>query len=309
MPIRWYGVMYIVSFSVAYLLYSYQIKRQAQSKVKYEEWQNCFFWSIMGLLLGARIFSCLFYGDASYYLTHPWMMFWPFSGGKFVGLPGMSYHGGVIGVIVASLIYCRIKHIPFMRFTDFLAAAVPLGYTFGRLGNFINAELYGRVTSKPWGMIFPAAPKFSTNKEWVRAIADKVGIQYTIGEYISLPRHPSQLYEAFFEGIVLFLILWFLMKPLCRKKRLAPGTMFGSYLFGYGFIRFIIEYFRQPDAYIGYVFAWGKENDNIAIFQSILNISKGQVYCFLMIVAGLAIVAAVNILRGKNEHKRKAENA
>lgn len=308
LPIRWYAVMYLVAFAFAYLLFRYEWKHDGQIQLEKDDVSDLFFWGILGLLIGARVGSCLFYSDTVYYLTHPWMMFWPFKNGHFVGLPGMSFHGGVIGLVLSVFIFCKVKKISFLKVADMLAAAIPLGYTFGRLGNFINGELYGRVALKG-GMLFPDATPFSTNLEWVQNACDQLGISYTLGSYVNLPRYPSQLYEAFVEGILLFLILWFLIRPLKIRKNLPDGVVMGGYFIGYGLGRFIIEYFRQPDADIGYVISLGEKSDNIALFQSFLNISKGQIYCFIMILCGVALIVAVSILDRKRveDDKRKSK--
>ena len=298
LPIRWYAVMYIFAFATAYLLLIQEMK--SEKIIKRETIEDAFFWCILGLLAGARIGSCLFYDDAVYYLTKPWMIFWPFRNGTFIGLPGMSYHGGVLGALVAGLIYCRVKKVNFMKAADLVTAAIPFAYTWGRIGNFINGELYGRVTTSPLGMIFPSAERFSTTHGWVREIADKVGLEYIAGDYVNLPRWPSQLFEAFFEGLVLGAIIWFIVRNLKEKRNLADGTILGSYIFGYGFIRFILEYFRQPDSDIGYVLG---HSTNIYLFESISNISKGQVFCFIMVLGGLAIIAGVNLI-GKRKKER-----
>lgn len=294
LPVRWYAVMYIVAFAIAYLLFRYQVRHDGRLEMSKDDSENMFLLCIVLLLVGAHLFSVFFYSDASYYLTHPWLIFWPFENGRFVGLPGMSYHGGVVGAIIGGIIFARRKKYDFFLLADTACAGIPLGYAFGRIGNFINAELYGRVTASPIGMVFPYAEKFSTNYEWVRNICDKVGIEYALGEYVNLPRHPSQLYEALFEGVVLWLVLWFICRPMIRKYALKPGSMLSFYLFGYGFARFFIEYFRQPDSNIGYVIALGKESDNIAVFQSFFNISKGQVFCFLMMAAAVVLYLYVN---------------
>ena len=294
LPIRWYAVMYVVAFAIAYALYAYQLGQDKGGDIDADTSQTLFIVAVIGLLVGARLFSVLFYSDASYYLTHPWMIFWPFRNGRFVGLPGMSYHGGVVGAVVAGWIYARRKGFAFLRQVDYIVAGIPLGYTFGRLGNFINAELYGRVSSVPWAMVFPDAPSFSTSEEWVRRMADHHGIAYSIGDMVNLPRHPSQLYEALFEGVVLFLILWFICRPLMHRHALKPGSMLSFYMFGYGFFRFFIEYCRQPDADIGYVITLGGGGDEIALFQSFGNISKGQVFCLVMMVAAIILFAVVN---------------
>ncbi len=306
LPIRWYAVMYLVAFGITYVLFRYQCTHDNYLRLSSDESQTFFFYGILFLLLFARLFSVFFYSDGWYYLTHPWMIFWPFRDGHFVGLPGMSYHGGVVGALVGGIIFCRFYKQKLLRITDTAVAAIPLGYTFGRLGNFINAELYGRVTEVPWGMVFPTAPPFSTNEEWVRNIADRIGFEYVIGDVINLPRHPSQLYEALFEGVVLFLILWFVIRPWKLKKRLPDGTVFSFYLMGYGLFRFFIEYCRQPDADIGYVIALGDKSDNIALFQSFLNISKGQIFCLIMITAG-ALLLAFLLWRYRHGYREEAD--
>ena len=309
LPIRWYSVMYLVAFAIAYGLYRWQLKKEPLGEIDSDTSEMLFIWAVIGLLIGAHLFSVLFYSDTSYYLTHPWMIFWPFRNGRFVGLPGMSYHGGVVGALVAGIIYSRVKKFHLLRYVDYIVAGIPLGYTFGRIGNFLNAELYGRVTTKPWGMVFPGATLFSTGEEWVRQVADAHGIEYVVGDLVNLPRHPSQLYEAFFEGIVLFLLLWFICRPLVKRKNLKPGSMLAFYIFGYGFFRFFIEYCRQPDANIGYVIAAGPGSGNIALFQSFLNISKGQVFCLIMIASAIVLFFFVNRRKVDNvgtRDKRKA---
>ncbi|MGN1163463.1 MAG: prolipoprotein diacylglyceryl transferase, partial [Candidatus Ornithospirochaeta sp.] len=298
LPIRWYAVMYIFAFATAYIFFMKELKEKENRGIEKEKAEDFFIWVIIGLLAGARIGSCLFYDDAVYYLTHPWMIFWPFRNGQFVGLPGMSYHGGVIGAIAAGLIFCKIKKLDFMKMADLIAAAVPFAFTWGRLGNFINAELYGRVTTSPLGMIFPYAETFSTTHQWVRDVADKVGIVYAPGEYVNLPRWPSQLFEAFFEGIVLGVIVWFVVRRIKKSRNLPDGTILGSYILGYGLVRFFIEYFRQPDRDIGYVIG---NSTNIYLFESMSNISKGQVFCLLMILGGALLLIGINLKRKKRK--------
>lgn len=297
LPIRWYAVMYLVAFFVAYLLFRYQCRHDGVIEMNASESQDFFFIAILLLLVFARLFSVLFYSDPVYYLTHPWMIFWPFRDGRFVGLPGMSYHGGVVGCVLGGYIYARRHKRSLLQLTDIVTAGIPLGYTFGRLGNFINAELYGRVTTKPWGMIFPGASPFHADEAWVQEIARKVGLEAASGSLINLPRHPSQLYEALFEGIVLFLILFFIIRPIKKKKGMPHGFVFSFYLIGYGVFRFFIEYCRQPDSNIGYVINGGG-GGNIALFESFLNISEGQIFCLLMIAAGALLLAFVLARRG-----------
>jgi phosphatidylglycerol:prolipoprotein diacylglycerol transferase len=285
LPFHWYGLMYLVAFLITYLLFRYQVKRDSL-EMSEDDITGLFFWTILGLLLGARVFATLVYDTTGIYLEKPWLIFWPFDEEmNFTGLQGMSYHGGVIGAVIGSYIYCRRRSFRFLKIADIAAAGIPLGYTFGRLGNFINGELWGRVTTSPIGMIFPQAPGFSTRHEWVRRIADEVGISYASGEVINLPRHPSQLYEAFFEGIALWLVLWFLFRPRNRY----PGRLLGLYLIGYGLVRFFIEYVREPDIGIGFPISFAAETYPQALFLSPWNFTTGQIFNALMIIAGVLL--------------------
>jgi phosphatidylglycerol:prolipoprotein diacylglycerol transferase len=236
--IRYYSLMYIVAFFITYLLVVYRIRSE---KLDYSEEavQDYFIWAIIGLLLGARIGYVLFY-NLEFYLS-----FDISDGFRYVGISGMSYHGGLAGVALATVIFCRKRGISFFHFADLLCSAIPLGYTFGRIGNFINGELFGRTTDHAWGMYFPLDPLFQL-------------------------RHPSQLYEALFEGIVLFVILWSI-----RKKKYVEGFIFSSYLIGYGIARFFIEFVREPDFQMGFVAG---------------SVTMGQVLCLLMIALGITLI-------------------
>jgi len=249
--LQYYGLMYIVAFACTYFLALYRIRREDRFEIDVEQLQGLMTAMILGLIIGARLGYVLFY-NLFYYLHHPLEIILPFefSGGfHFTGITGMSYHGGLIGVVAAAFIFVRKNDLSFFHMADLIVPCIPLGYTFGRLGNFINGELYGRVTDHPIGMFFPLAPGPGR-------------------------RHPSQLYEAFFEGIVLFVFLW-----AVKGRFKTRGAMLAVYLMGYGLVRFFIEYARQPDAHLGFVF---------------LSFSMGQMLCLAMILAGgilLAILA------------------
>lgn len=303
LPIRWYGLMYIVAFGITYLLFRYQASHGEIENCGAEEIDDLFFRAIILLLVGARLVSQLVYEGSVYNWTHPWMIFWPFRDGKFVGLAGMSYHGGLIGAVLGGLWAAKKYKRSFFEYADTACAAIPLGYTFGRLGNFINGELWGRVSLKPWAMVFPDAPRLSTEYAWVRTMAEEAGIPYKSGGFVNLPRHPSQLYEALFEGVVLFLVLWFIVRP--RRKRHNSGFILGAYLIGYGIARFFIEYFRAPDEQLGYIIKGGPGADIIDIFSSFWNISLGQIFCFCMVVAGVVLIAVRDgqIRKGRTAEK------
>ncbi len=286
--IRWYGLMYVFAFATAYFVFMRQVKEGALNTDTYtatdDDISGFFTLGILMLLLGARIFSCLVYDTSTTYLTKPWLMFWPFdSQGNFIGLAGMSYHGGAIGGFLGMIIWCKRHKQPVFKWIDAMGIAIPLGYTFGRLGNFLNGELFGRITTMPWGMVFPAAQRFSASIPWVQEFMEKCGMTATTS-LVNLPRHPSQLYEAFFEGIVLFIILWSL-----RKKKPFDGFITGLYFIGYGVFRFVIEYFRQPDLELGYRMGPAKDAP-VYMNVSLANLSTGQGLCILMVFAGLLII-------------------
>jgi phosphatidylglycerol:prolipoprotein diacylglycerol transferase len=281
--------MYLIGFAITYLLFTRQARTRKLDWSE-DDISGLFFWGILGLLVGARIFATIVYDTSGIYQEKPWLVFWPFEGKRFVGLQGMSYHGGLIGAVVGAVVYCHVRRMDTLEVGDLVVAGIPLGYTFGRLGNFINAELYGRVTTSAFGMYFPGAARFSAKEDWVRAIAEKTGTPIPSPEaLLNLPRHPSQLYEALFEGLVLWAVLWAL-----RNRRPFKGFLIGAYVIGYGLVRFVIEYFREPDADLGYRIQFVHDGVPPALFSSPFNFSTGQVLCALMIVGGavwLAIAA------------------
>jgi phosphatidylglycerol:prolipoprotein diacylglycerol transferase len=284
--LRWYGLMYVFAFATAFLVLKKVAKEGALDTPTYKITEDDLFsfisTGIVFLLIGARVFSTLIYDTSGLYWKKPWLIFWPFdSNMHFTGFAGMSYHGGFVGGLLGMIIWCKRHKQPILKWIDAMVCAIPLGYTFGRLGNFLNGELYGRITTMPWGVVFPDAEKFSSSLPWVKEIAAKIGMNISNMSLVNLPRHPSQLYEAFFEGIVLWAIIW-----LCRKHKKFDGTLACIYTGGYGIFRFIIEYFREPDADIGYRIA---KDSSAPIYTntSLLNFSTGQILCFLMILAAV----------------------
>jgi phosphatidylglycerol:prolipoprotein diacylglycerol transferase len=246
--LQYYGLMYIVAFATVYGLVRYRLRHEKRFAVTPDQARDVTVNMILGVIIGGRLGYVVFY-NPGYYLRNPLEIILPFSfsnGITFTGISGMSFHGGLICLLIAAWLYVRKAGLSFREMADLFAPAVPLGYTFGRIGNFINGELYGRMTTSPIGMQFPQAPG--------RAL-----------------RHPSQLYEAFFEGILLFLVLW-----LLRKRSFPRGAMLSFFLIGYGTVRFFIEYFRQPDAHLGFV--W-------------LQFSMGQVLCAIMVASGILLFA------------------
>jgi phosphatidylglycerol:prolipoprotein diacylglycerol transferase len=198
----------------------------------------------------------------------------------------MSYHGGVIGGILSILIYSKVKKWDYREIGDMYAASIPLGFTFGRLGNFINGELYGRITAGPFGIIFPHGGIHPSDKHFaaIRDGAEQLGLTAIAGPggVLNYPRHPSQLYEMIFEGIVLWAIIWFF-----RNRKPFKGFLITLYLSGYGLFRFVIEYFREPDADLGYRIDFARTNIPPALGHPLLSFSTGQILCFWMIVLGL----------------------
>jgi len=239
--VHWYGIMYALALLSAIFVAKWLIKKD-KLPISSDLFDSYIWWVEIGVILGARLGYIIFYDPNSmYYLTHPWQIFNPFINGEFTGISGMSYHGGLVGAIIGGWIYSRRYKLSFFSIADTVAYAAPLGYTFGRLGNFINGELWGRTTGLPWGMVFPGGGP--------------------------VPRHPSQLYEAFLEGIVLFCLLMFL-----HFRRVATGIPFFAFLAGYGCFRFLIELVREPDAHLGYL--WDM-------------VTMGQLLSIPMIIVGI----------------------
>lgn len=240
-PVRvsWYGLMYILGFLISYILVRHQMKKKdfGISKIEVE---NLYFYLIIGLVIGARLGYVIFY-DLKMYLSNPFEIIAIWHG-------GMSFHGGLIGVLVVGILFSWKNKKSFWKISDLIIVTVPIGLGLGRIGNFINGELYGRVTDVPWGMIFPKG-----------------------GE---LPRHPSQLYECALEGVTLFFILWFL-----KDKKLPSGVLLSIFLSLYGFFRFFVEFFREPDAHLGFI---------IGPF------TMGQVLSSFMIIGGIFLFIYLN---------------
>lgn len=298
--LRWYGLMYVFAFGTAYFILQKVAKEGMLNNKNYEATEDDIFsfiaTGIVFLLIGARVFSTLVYDTSGLYWKKPWLIFWPFQNGHFTGLAGMSYHGGFIGGLLGMIIWCKKHKQPVAKWIDAMVCAIPLGYTFGRLGNFMNGELFGRITTMPWGIIFPGAERFSTSLPWVNDFAEKIGMDISNLNVVNLPRHPSQLYESLFEGLILWTIIW-----NCRKHKKFDGMLACIYTGGYGLVRFVIEYFREPDADLGYRLA---KDSSAPIYTntSLLNISTGQILCFLMI-AGSIIIAAILWIKEKKKQK------
>lgn len=228
---RWYGLMYLFAFAAGWLLAVIRI-RKPDSGWKQEEFDDLATWVILGIILGARLGHVIFY-DLLYYLHDPLEIFKIWNG-------GMSFHGGLLGVLTAVYFHGRKYKRHFLEITDFVVPLVPTGLFFGRMGNFINGELWGRVSDVPWAMVFPHAGH--------------------------LPRHPSQLYEAFLEGLLLFAVLW-----IYSGKKRDLGKVSGVFALGYGIMRFCVEFVREPETSFA-AFGW---------------MTTGQALCLPMILLGL----------------------
>jgi len=238
--VHWYGIMYILALLSALYIAKYLVKKDKLS-ISEKTLDDYFIWVEIGVILGARIGYFIFYvPNNGYYFTHPWQMFNPFVDGEFVGIRGMSYHGAVIGFTIATLLFVKFKKVDLWKLLDIVAVAVPAGYIFGRLGNFLNQALIGRPTDMPWGI-------------YVNGIL----------------RHPSQLYEAFFEGFVIFIILF-----LYRQKKRFDGELIALYMILYGIFRSFCEMFREPDPQLGFIIG---------------HFTMGELLSFVMIFAGFVI--------------------
>lgn len=238
LAVRWYGLMYLLAFVAVILLGRRRIRTQPSSGWSNQMLDDILFFGVLGVVLGGRLGYVLFY-KPDYYFAHPLEILYIWEG-------GMSFHGGFLGVLAAMWLYARRVGLHWLMITDFIAPLVPLGLAFGRLGNFINAELWGRATDLPWAMVFPTTDPTLT------------------------PRHPSQLYEMGLEGIALFILIWW------YSSRPRPtGAVSAVFLIGYGSARFMTEFAREPDAFLGYL---------------ALHLSMGQWLSLPMIVAGIIML-------------------
>ena len=235
LKVHWYGLTYLIGFVGAYFLMNYRAKKTGE--FTQEQVSDLVFWGALGVILGGRFGYVLFY-NFSHFLSDPLSLFAIWEG-------GMSFHGGMLGVMISLTLYGRKINKTFFELMDFVVPVVPIGLGAGRIGNFIGGELWGRVTDVPWAMVFPRADEF--------------------------PRHPSQLYQFALEGVALFLIVWFFSsKP--RPRMVVSGVFLASY----GVFRFIVEFARQPDSHIGFLYGdW---------------LTMGQVLSTPMILIGIAFV-------------------
>lgn len=242
--LRWYGVMYVIGYAVGIWIARRRIRR---GLVPFDEAavDSLVGYLMVGMLVGARLVYVLVY-DRAEYAAHPLSVLEIWKG-------GLSFHGAVLGMAIACIVFAQRRRVPFWTVADTLALAGTPGLFFGRIGNFINGELYGRPTSVAWAMVFPTDPQ-------------------------RLPRHPSQLYEAFGEGVLLFTLLWSLERLSVKKGWYRPGLLSGTFLVGYGIVRFLIEFTRQPDAQLGFILG---------------PFSMGQLLSSVMIVIGLGVLAII----------------
>ncbi|MFA6138637.1 MAG: prolipoprotein diacylglyceryl transferase [Sulfurimonas sp.] len=219
LPVHWYGMMYVLALISALYIGKYFIKKD-KLEITANQIDIYFIYVEIGVILGARLGYVLFYDTQTlYFLSHPWQIFNPFQNGEFIGIRGMSYHGAVIGFVLSTYIFCKKYKVAFGKIIDLVALSVPLAFVFGRIGNFLNQELIGRVTDVSWGI-------------------------YVDG----VLRHPSQLYEAILEGFGVFLVVY-----AYRRFQKFSGELILIYAISYGIFRFIAEIYRAPDVQIGYI--------------------------------------------------------
>ncbi len=237
--IRWYALAYLAGIVLGWGYIRWQIGRMSAPPLTLRQLEDLVFWAVLGVILGGRLGYIFFY-NAPYYLSHPEHIFMIWQG-------GMSFHGGMLGVIAAFWWFARSRQLAYLPVMDLAATATPIGLFLGRIANFINGELYGRVTDAPLGMVFPYGG--------------------------ALPRHPSQLYEAALEGVVLFVLLFTVARFSGAYQR--PGLLSGLFLAGYGVARFVVEFFREPDAQLG-LLAFG--------------FSMGQLLCLPMMLLGVYLM-------------------
>jgi phosphatidylglycerol---prolipoprotein diacylglyceryl transferase len=246
LAIRWYGLAYLAGFLVGWRT-AVMLVRRTGGRPNTQDLDDYLVWVVFGVVVGGRLGSVLFY-NLPYYIAHPQDILQVWKG-------GMAFHGGMLGVALATILFAWRRHLPLMRLGDLVAAAVPIGLFFGRIANFINGELYGRAGDVPWAMVFPADP-------------------------LGVPRHPSQLYEAALEGLLLFTIL--VLAARTRWVSSRHGLVVGLFLMGYGLARTVVELFREPDANLGFLIGGA---------------TMGQLLSLPMIIAGV-LVAAWAVRRG-----------
>ncbi len=242
LEIRWYALAYIAGFLLGWRYGLWMVGLDKTKRPNKDDVDDLISWSVLGVILGGRIGYVLFY-QPEVYLESPLEIFKVWNG-------GMSFHGGVLGVILTLVIFARAKGISFLRLTDVFCCACPIGIGLGRLANFINGELFGKVTDVSWGMVFPQGGP--------------------------LPRHPSQIYEAGLEGLLLFIVLFALVRH--EPVRRQPGLLSGFFLIGYGLSRIFVEIFREPDLQIGYV---------VNIY------TMGQILSLPMVLLGVGLIVFV----------------
>ena len=238
---RWYGLMYFLAFVISYLILKYlsKTKKFLSLKIDKSKLLDILFYGILGVIIGGRLGYILFY-NLEYYINAPLKIFYIWEG-------GMSFHGGFIGVVIFEYLFALKNKLNILKFADYLILPVPIGLALGRLGNFINGELFGRVTNVPWCMNFSS-----------------------IQSSASLCRHPSQIYEFFLEGMLLFFILW-----VFRNKLKKDGHVFILFIILYSVFRFFVEFFREPDINLGFVF--------------LETYTMGQVLSFFMFIVGILL--------------------
>jgi phosphatidylglycerol:prolipoprotein diacylglycerol transferase len=243
--VRWYALAYMVGILGGWWYVGWLDKRSPMPLLTRKQYDDMMLWGVLGVVLGGRLGYVLFY-NLPYFLEHPADILKMWQG-------GMSFHGGALGVIGGFYIFARLHTLPYKALMDRICPAVPIGLFLGRLANFINGELYGRVTDSSFGMVFPQGG--------------------------ALPRHPSQLYEAMLEGLVLFAVLWWLAVRHGKLRIEDGGFISGAFLAGYGLARFMVEYVREPDAHIGLFLGF---------------ITRGQILCIPMVVIGVWLMWRVH---------------
>jgi len=249
LALRWYSLMYVIGYVLGYRLILKRIQ-SGRSTLTRADLDNLIWYLVVGMLIGARVFYVLVYGRGEY-AAHPLEVFAVWQG-------GLSFHGAIIGMAVAMILFARRYRFPVLSITDTVAVCGTPGLFFGRIGNFINGELYGRPTTVPWAMIFPSDPQH-------------------------VPRHPSQLYEALAEGVLLGALLWWIDGVARARGYERPGLITGLFLVGYAIIRFSLEFTRAPDAQLGLVIG---------------EFSMGQLLSMIMSAAGVVLLAFIGLGRG-----------
>lgn len=295
-PVRWYTLLHLLAYLLVFILFLRHLRRNDGTE-EIPSAQRFFFWFILGYLFAGRIVAVVLFTPLDALLARPWMVIWPFDGDmEYQGLRGMSFGGGLIGGGLALLLYRLRYRIRVLLWADALVIGVPLMFVLVRLGNFANQELYGRVTSLPWGIVFPEALPVRLTGEGMYRRAVALGVE-VIGNsgYANMPRHPAQIYEALVTGLA----AWGALQIWVIRRRLFPGIAASIYLIIYGAAQFLFGYIRIPPLREPFVLRISSPDKPVAVFTSFLDLTADQLLSLLIAAIGVGALLLVRRYRAR----------